>query len=373
MDANLNLFHNIYSGKRVLVTGHTGFKGSWLSLWLKQLGAEVHGISEYVVSSPSHYDLIVENDKALFKSDLRIDVRNYEELKAAIDRIQPEVVFHLAARPIVKDCMTNPKRAFDVNLGGTINMLTILKDSPFVKAGVFITSDKCYENVEWEYGYRESDRLGGKDPYSASKACAEIAFSSYFRTYFQDSSTKIATGRAGNVIGGGDWADYRIIPDCVRAWSKNETLEIRSPNATRPWEHVLEPLSGYLQLGERLLNSDSQINGESFNFGPDNSVVNNVLETIETMAPFWENPKWSTPSENLSKNEAVLLSLCCDKAANRLGWKATLSYKETVEMTSKWYKNYYDHDGINSIEFSYQQIEQYCHKARELKLTWTNP
>jgi CDP-glucose 4,6-dehydratase len=372
LDKHLNLFGDIYRGKKVLITGHTGFKGSWLSLWLKQLGAHVHGLSEYIPSSPSHYELIKKSQFNPFESDLRIDVRNYEAIKQAIDVIKPDVLFHLAARPIVKDCIENPKRAFDVNLGGTVNLLTALRESPSVQAAVFITSDKCYENVEWEYGYRESDRLGGKDPYSASKACAEIAISSYHRTFFANSNTRIASGRAGNVIGGGDWADFRIIPDCVKAWSSNSSLTIRSPRSTRPWEHVLEPLSGYLLLGERLLNKDSSVIGESFNFGPEGTEASTVLETIEEMARYWESPQWNVPNSHLSANEAVLLKLCCDKASNRLKWKATLSYKETIEMTSTWYKNYYLNNDIDPIKLSMQQIETYCQKAwKEKDLLWT--
>lgn len=371
MVSKLIMFQNVYKDKKVLVTGHTGFKGSWLSLWLWKLGAKVYGLSEYVPSNPSHYELLVAANPQLFVNDLRIDVRDVTKLQQAVSDIQPDVVFHLAAKPIVKDCMAHPKDAFDVNLGGTVNLLTILKDSPFVKAGVFITSDKCYENVEWEYGYRESDRLGGKDPYSASKACAEIAFSSYFRTYFQDSETKIATGRAGNVIGGGDWADFRIIPDCVRAWSQGKPLEIRSPESTRPWEHVLEPLSGYLQIGERLLNQDQKVIGESFNFGPDNTVVKTVLETIQSMSLHWPEGKWDTPEQNLSKGEAVLLKLCCDKAANRLGWKAALNYGQTIEMTSAWYRSFYDKSSSSMLDYSSHQIDSYCEIARIQNLLWT--
>ena len=244
------MFDNIYEGKKVLVTGNTGFKGSWLSAWLKRLGAEVIGVSNKVPTTPSHFETLKldHHTKTAF-----IDIRNFSEYEAFINDEKPVIIFHLAAEAIVRTCYDAPRLGFETNFMGTVNTLEILRKTNFVKSAVFITSDKCYENVEWIYGYRENDQLGGKDPHSASKACAELALSSYQRSYFSHrNDIHIASARAGNVIGGGDWGKDRIVPDCMKSWEKNETVEIRSPNATRPWQLVLEPLSGYLHLGSQL-------------------------------------------------------------------------------------------------------------------------
>ena len=245
------MFKNVFQGKKVLVTGHTGFKGSWLSLWLMKLGAEVHGLSKEVFDDPSHFHLLHLDEK--LASHNLVDIRDFESTKGVFEKVQPDIVFHLAAEAIVKTCLDQPKDAFDVNLGGSVNILESIRSTPSIKAAVMITSDKCYENVEWDFGYREPDRLGGKDPYSASKACAEICFSAYYRSYFcHRKDLGIATARAGNVIGGGDWANYRIIPDAMRAIESGKDLIIRAPRATRPWQLVLEPLSGYLNLASEL-------------------------------------------------------------------------------------------------------------------------
>lgn len=276
------MFGEIYKGKRVFVSGHTGFKGSWLCLWLKKLGAEVRGFSSYVPSEPSHYNVIKLNE---LLSETEGDIRNFNTVLNAFEEFQPEIVFHLAAQAIVRTAYEEAKLTFDTNLGGTVNLLDAIRKTPSVQTAVFITSDKVYENLEWEFGYRESDLLGGKDPYSASKACAEIAFSAYMRSYFSQAESKVylTTARAGNVIGGGDWARDRIIPDCVRSWSRNEASSIRSPHATRPWQHVLEPISGYLWLGALLHKRTQNLSGVPFNFGPKAEINKSVQDLIMEM------------------------------------------------------------------------------------------
>ncbi|MBP9855302.1 MAG: CDP-glucose 4,6-dehydratase [Candidatus Omnitrophica bacterium] len=363
-----DIFFKNYKGKRVLVTGHTGFKGSWLSLWLLELGAKVAGFSKYLPSQPCAFEVM---GLARRLQDFKGDVRNYDEIKNVFNEFKPQIVFHLAAQPIVRESYNDPKLTFDTNLGGTINVLECIKASSSVESAVFITSDKCYENVNWEWGYREIDRLGGEDPYSASKACAEIAFHSYFKSFFQNHKTKIATARAGNVIGGGDWAKDRIVPDCISAWNKKNIPVIRKPEATRPWQHVLEPISGYLLLGALLSqgNHNHQINGEAFNFGPGADVVKSVGELVETLIGYSGKGEWKHEPMRDEKKEAILLKLDCDKALNRLQWKSLLSFDETVELTSNWYKQYYEKN-LDLYEFSLSQIEFYVEKGFKQKLPW---
>lgn len=272
-------FGDVYKNKRVFITGHTGFKGSWLSLWLLGLGAEVAGYSVDIPTKPSNFEALNLRKKI---KHIKGDVRNLHSLKKAVDDFSPDIVFHLAAQALARRSYDMPQDTFHINLGGTVNLLECLRQSGSVKAAVIITSDKCYQNVEKRQGYREDDILGGGDPYSASKACAEIATKAYIRSFFNgENSVKIATARAGNVIGGGDWAEDRIIPDCVRALSKGETVMIRNPEATRPWQHVLEPLCGYLYLGQYLLEKPKNVSGEAFNFGPDEKIVKSVREVME--------------------------------------------------------------------------------------------
>lgn len=362
-----SLFLKNYRGKRVLVTGHTGFKGSWLSLWLLELGAKVAGFSKYLPSKPCAFEAMGLGQRL---QDFKGDVRNYDEVKNIFNEFKPQIVFHLAAQPIVRESYNEPKLTFDTNLGGTINVLECVKDSSILESAVFITSDKCYDNVNWEWGYREIDRLGGEDPYSASKACAEIAFHAYYHSFFKNGrKTRIATARAGNVIGGGDWAADRIVPDCVRAWNKKETPVIRKPEATRPWQHVLEPISGYLWLGALLNRDKNGINGEAFNFGPDPDVVKSVGELVEAMINYSGQGSWTHEPAGDDKKEATLLKLNCDKSLNRLNWRPLLSFSETVEMTSNWYQHYYaKHPDL--YEFSLSQIQYYVEKGFERRLPW---
>lgn len=362
------MFKGVYSGRRVLVTGHTGFKGSWLCQWLSQLGAHVAGFSIGVPSQPSNFEVLKLGARV---RDFRGDVRNLDELVRVFEEFQPDVAFHLAAQPLVRVSYDEPKLTFDTNLGGTVNFLEAVHRTPSVKVGVVITSDKCYENVEWDYGYRETDHLGGKDSYSASKACAEIAFSAYWRSFFATGDKRLATVRAGNVIGGGDWARDRVVPDCVRAWVNGEAPLIRNPGATRPWQHVLEPLSGYLWLGAGLISGHSGLAGEAFNFGPRAEVNQPVSKLVEEMLKTWSVGSWSRQTQSdAGKPEAGLLKLCCDKALQRLGWQATLSFEETVRMTAEWYQRY--HVGEDDMAaFTAAQIRFYETLAKGRLAQWT--
>jgi CDP-glucose 4,6-dehydratase len=360
------VFNNYYHNKRVIVTGHTGFKGSWLSLWLVQLGARHAGFSAYLPSDPSNFEALgleqlIEHHKG--------DIRNFHQLNEVFQSFHPEIVFHLAAQPLVRRSYEEPKLTFDTNVGGTVNVLECIRQNECVKAAVIITSDKCYKNEEWVWGYRENDRLGGDDPYSASKGCAEIAIHSYCQSYFsKETRVNVASTRAGNVIGGGDWAEDRIIPDCVRAWSENRQVTIRNPRATRPWQYVLEPLSGYLWLGA-LLGSNAIPNGEAFNFGPRANVIQPVSVLLTAFQKYWDNAQWKVNIESSSKKESGLLKLCCDKSLSLLNWNAILSFEEAVEFTALWYKEFHKAKE-NILEFSKHQIEQYCSLAMQRGMEW---
>lgn len=361
------MFSDVYKGKRVLVTGHTGFKGSWLCQWLLQLGAEVTGYSLDIPSRPSNFEAL---NLAAHMRDFRGDVRNLGELARVFREFEPDLAFHLAAQSLVRASYDEPKLTFDTNLGGTVNFLEAVRCSPSVKAAVVVTSDKCYENVEWEYGYRETDRLGGRDPYSASKACAEIAFSAYWRSIFAATDKRLATTRAGNVVGGGDWAKDRIVPDCVRAWADGEPLVVRNPCATRPWQHVLEPLSGYLWLGARLWEGQPGLSGETFNFGPEDDVNQPVARLADEMAKFWRDGAWKVDTTiAAAKPEAGLLKLCCDKALRQLRWHAVLSFEQTAQFTMQWYLAYH-RGNTDMAQYAAGQIAAYQDLARKRGLPW---
>lgn len=354
---------SIFAQKSVLVTGHTGFKGSWLSTWLSQLGAKVIGLSNQVPTEPSHYDLI----KMDFIDDIRIDIKEQEAVFDIINIHKPDFVFHLAAQPIVLESYEDPLNTFQINTIGTANILNALLRSNHQCNAVMVTSDKCYDNMEWTYGYRETDRLGGKDPYSGSKGAAELVIRSYVESYFKkpESNIRVAIGRAGNVIGGGDWAPYRIVPDCVRSWSKNKKPEIRNPQATRPWQHVLEPLSGYLSLAKKL-NEDSSFNGEPFNFGPPAQQNHTVKDLIKEIIKLWSGADWVDKSVDKNINlEAGLLKLNCDKSLHRLGWKATLNFQETAKWTGDWYRTFYNNGSESALSLTYKQIKDYMALSKE--------
>ncbi|MBC8485557.1 MAG: CDP-glucose 4,6-dehydratase [Bacteroidetes bacterium] len=353
----MNSLSATFNDKKVLITGHTGFKGSWLSAWLSQLGANVIGLSDRVPTEPAHYNLI----KDMLDTDLRVDVKEADAIFSIINEIKPDFIFHLAAQPIVLESYNNPLNTFNTNVIGTGNVLDALRRSNHQCTAVMITSDKCYDNVEWTYGYRETDRLGGKDPYSGSKGAAELVIRSYVESFFKisESNIRIGIGRAGNVIGGGDWAPFRIIPDCVRAWSKNEKPGIRSPLATRPWQHVLEPLSGYISLACALSENDD-LNGEAFNFGPPAHQNHTVKELVDEIATHWEGAGWLDKStENHAPHEAGLLKLNCDKALNILGWQSTMNFKETAKWTGEWYNTYYKNGPEDANLKTLNQINDY--------------
>lgn len=363
------MFNNVYKNKRVLVTGHTGFKGSWLSIWLLQLGAEVAGYSISIPTKPSHFEEL--NLEKKLKHYIG-DIRDYNRLYQVCDEFKPEFIFHLAAQPLVRDSYEIPKETFEVNMGGTLNILEVIRKlKDIIKVGVIITSDKAYNNVEWVYGYREDDRLGGEDPYSGSKGAAELVVNSYMHSYFKTNFPNIATTRAGNVIGGGDWAKDRIVPDIIKAWSKKNPVEIRNPHSTRPWQHVLEPLSGYLSLGSELYTLNSVHRNSSFNFGPDSKVNKNVGEVIETMKSFWPNSAgWIDKYVSDGKREANLLKLSCDKANLHLKWYPVLNFDETIKLTTDWYYQYYN--SANIFEVTVNDILYYTSKAKEQKINWAN-
>jgi CDP-glucose 4,6-dehydratase len=366
------MFGGIYQGRRVLVTGHSGFKGSWLATWLLELGATVGGYSLNVPTEPSNFEA----------SGLRTrirhfdgDVRDRDRLARAIDDFGPEVVFHLAAQALVRRSYADPVETFETNALGTLNVLEILRQRPSVRVAVLITSDKSYRNVEWPWGYRENDTLGGDDPYSGSKACAELIAYSYVRSFFNRDANlaAVATTRAGNVIGGGDWAPDRIVPDAVRAWSRGEPLVVRHPRATRPWQHVLEPLSGYLRLGQLLWSRDAQVVGEAYNFGPDASVNEPVEALLATMARSWPDASWRVDeSARQARPEATRLKLTCDKALAHLAWRATLSFEQSVALTVDWYRRFYRTPNGGMFDVSTEQVREYTSRACAASLPWAN-
>ena len=330
---------SVYKGKRVLVTGHTGFKGSWLTSWLLELGAEVTGVALDPPSVPSHFEAARIGDHI---NDKRIDIRDSSALASLLKDLQPDFVFHLAAQPLVRRSYDDPLETYHTNVIGTLNMLEALRELRKPCVAVFITSDKCYDNVEWVWGYRETDRLGGPDPYSASKGAAELIIRSHVKSFFPSGGdVRIGIARAGNVIGGGDWAADRIVPDCVRAWAAGETVSLRSPHATRPWQHVLEPLGGYLALAAALY-EQPELHGEPFNYGPPAAQNNTVLQLVKEMSKHWTKVRWADVSDSATgPYESGLLKLNCDKALHQLRWHAVLGFPETVRMTAEWYRSFY--------------------------------
>ena len=360
------MFKNKFKNKNVLITGHTGFKGSWLVAWLKLLGANITGISVDVPTNPSHF---VKAKLSRLMVDKRKDI-NTKNLSQIINKAKPDYIFHLAAQSLVTESHKNPKETWSTNVMGTANLLNSLRDYNRECIAIFITSDKCYDNQEWEWGYRETDKLGGSDPYSGSKASAEILINSFVKSFFKSKHpVQIATVRAGNVIGGGDWSSNRIIPDVVRAWTSNKPVTIRNPNATRPWQHVLEPLSGYLTLASYMANNKS-LNGESYNFGPNDNQIKTVKNVVNAVYKYV--PKNSIKiNKGFNRNsEHNYLKLNCDKALNTLNWTSTLTFNKTIQMTMEWYLHYYK-DPKTIYNFTISQIKEYQQYAREKKLVWS--
>ncbi|MDB4228475.1 CDP-glucose 4,6-dehydratase [Flavobacteriaceae bacterium] len=359
-----------YQGKKVLVTGHTGFKGSWLTAWLLKLGAKVCGLSDQIPTNPSMFVELSLDQKIEHHF---CDIRDFESVSKILTEFAPDYVFHLAAQPIVSVSYEDPLNTISTNVMGTSVLLEALRLWNQPCNVVVITSDKCYENVEWVFGYKETDHLGGKDIYSGSKGAAEVIFHAYYHSFFKNPNNKIrlATGRAGNVIGGGDWAKDRIVVDCMKNWADGKIVELRSPEATRPWQHVLEPLSGYLTLGSQL-NSDNRLLGESFNFGPRSEQNRTVLELLTDLSQQWNFNKAEdaySVTDNIPFHEAGLLKLNCDKALFNLRWEANLSYKECVKMVGEWYYSFYNMEK-DMYKLTLDQITQYEDLAMKRDLIW---
>lgn len=352
--------NEFYKGKKVLITGHTGFKGSWLTQILLNWGAEVVGVSLKPNTTPSLFDVLGVEKKI---RNYFVDIRDIKALKKVFADEKPEIVFHLAAQAIVRTSYDDPIDTISTNVMGTANVLQVIKETECIKSAIIITTDKVYENKEWHHAYRENDPLGGYDPYSSSKAAADIITSSYINSFFNTKDfekkhkTLVAVTRAGNVIGGGDWAEYRLIPDIIRAvYHDGKDVEIRNPDAVRPWQHVLEPLSGYLLLGQKMYEKETKLSGV-WNFGPNNESFVSVKGLVEGGKKILEKGGYQIIPD-LLKHEATLLKLDINKAIALLGWKPKLNFEETLELTFDWYKNYYE-NGEDVVVFTNKQINNF--------------
>ena len=369
-----SLFNGIYKNKTVLVTGHTGFKGSWLVFWLINMGAKVIGYSLEAPTKPSHYELLIKNEILKNGEDFVSiigDIRDLNKLQEIFEKYKPDIVFHLAAQPLVRFSYEDPIETYETNVLGTLNVFEACRKND-VKAIVNITSDKCYENREWVWGYRENDPLGGYDPYSSSKGCAELLTTSYRNSYFNlydydiKHHTLLASCRAGNVIGGGDWGKDRLIPDIMKAVSKNEKVRIRNPKATRPWQHVLEPLSGYLMIGQKLLEGKKEF-AEAWNFGPSDEGAITVEEVVKHIKRYWKKIDYELNTDENHPHEANLLKLDCSKAHIKLKWKDVWDSQKTFEVTTKWYKSFYE----KNIILTLKDLEDYIKDAKSKHIEWT--
>ncbi len=367
---NARSFGGAFAGKRVLVTGHTGFKGSWLCEWLLALGADVTGLALPPASTPALFD---ELGLASRMKDRRGDIRDLATVRAAVDAAQPDFVFHLAAQPLVRLSYAQPVETYATNIMGTVHLLEAVRLAGIRCAVVVVTTDKCYENTERAHAYREDEPMGGHDPYSSSKGATELVVSAYRRSYFSaaNSPVKLASARAGNVIGGGDWALDRIVPDCIRSLQRGETIPVRNRHATRPWQHVLEPLSGYLWLAAQLgaAKSPGSELASAFNFGPTPDATRPVVSLVEEVLKHWPG-KWEDRTDPKAVHEATLLSLAIDKAARVLGWKPVWDFTATITQTVEWYRAV-STDASVAAALTRRQIAAYETAARALNLTWT--
>lgn len=359
-------FGNQYHGLRVLVTGHSGFKGAWLCEWLLALGAKVTGLSLPPPTDPSLFDQLGLGSRM---TDLRGDVRSESVVQEAFERADPDLVFHLAAQPLVRASYDRPEETFGVNVMGTVNVLETARRRNRPCRIVLVTTDKCYENREWVHAYRETDELGGADPYSASKGAAELVISAYRRSFFSrpGSPVRVASARAGNVIGGGDWALDRIVPDCIRALGRGEPVLVRNKTATRPWQHVLEPLGGYLLLGALLGDSPSEALCTAFNFGPELEANRTVADLVENLLRHWPGGSWKDASDPNAPHEAARLNLAIDKARHVLGWNPVFSFETAVERTATWYREAGENDPRELVA---RDVAAYTQAARGAGLSW---
>ena len=359
----VGLKQNLWHGKRVLVTGHTGFKGGWLSIWLELLGASVIGYSLPAPTAQSLFDVARVNEGIV---SITGDVRDLPKLLSVFSEQSPELVVHMAAQSLVRRSYAEPVETFSTNVLGTVNILEAARLTSSVKAVLIVTSDKCYENREWIWPYRENNRLGGHDPYSSSKACAEIVSNAYRVSFFQSSKgslskAHVATVRAGNVIGGGDWSQDRLVPDCIRSFTTGRELQLRSPDAVRPWQHVLEPLSGYLILAERLLDKDGWSFSEAWNFGPNSGEEATVREVARQLAELWGEGAVVSFERESKLHEAGILRLDSTKAVTRLNWRPQWSLSRAVRETVDWYKAW--HSGRDMRAHTQNQISQYAYES----------
>ncbi len=356
------IFNNIYKNKKVLVTGHTGFKGSWLCKWLEILGADVVGFSLTPITNPNHFSNInIKMDSVIG------NINNYNDLNDVFKKYKPEIVFHLAAQSSVLVSYEDPIDTFNSNVIGTVNILDICRFHDYVKGIVVVTTDKCYENKEWVYPYREVDNLGGIDSYSTSKACSELVAACYRNSFLMKKKVLVASARAGNVIGGGDWVADRLVPDAVRAANNKKILQLRNPSSKRPWQHVLEPLSGYLLLGQKILEKDEKI-AEAWNFGPTNDSNLSTKDLIKLMNKHWSSIISQDAENPLAHHEASLLMLDSTKAINLLKWSPVWNINETIKHTINWYKSFYNNQEV----ITEKQINIYVNNALEKGLKWAN-
>ena len=361
------IFKNIYKGKRVLVTGHTGFKGSWLVVWLQKLGADVIGFSLKPETKPNHSELLNTNITSIIG-----DIRKGDDLKGVIRKYKPEIIFHLAAQALVRRSYNNPIETLEINIIGTANLFEACRQSESVRAIVNVTSDKCYENKEWEWAYRENEAMGGYDPYSVSKGASELITSSYRNSFFNlnDYGKKhnilLTSLRAGNVIGGGDWAEDRLVPDIMKTTAENKTVIIRSPNAIRPWQHVLEPLSAYLLLGQKMLEGNKKY-AQAWNVGSINNNFTTVEELLVKIKKEWSDIKYEIQNNEHNVHEANLLKLDCSKINHKLKWKNIWNIEQTIKITTEWYKEFYQNKNIQTEK----NIEKYIQDAINTDAVWT--
>lgn len=356
------LYKGIYKGKKVLLTGHTGFKGSWLQLWLEQLGAEVTGFSMAPNTNPSHFTLLSSRSASVIG-----DIRQGEAVKKAVADCTPDIVFHLAAQPLVRRSYANPSETFETNIIGTVNLFEAIRHSGTVSAVVNVTTDKVYKNLENNAAFKEKDVLGGHDPYSTSKACVELVHESYCKSFFKERGIRAATARAGNVIGGGDWAEDRLIPDLVKNAANKKYTDIRNPQSVRPWQHVLDPLSGYLLLGQHLLQGNDTAE-DAWNFGPAMEDCLDVASVIDLFSKYWGSIQWNDISREKQLHESNILRLDCSKARAELKWLPTWGIHSAIEMTAGWYADYYNKAEVNTK----QNLEKYISDAVSGNAVWAS-